>query len=328
MIALGGAAPAPCHHQHAARPADDHDEPGERPSARVGGRRHQSRCWSRNAEPVGKTWLYFLNATPFGKTDPILGHDIGFYVFTLPLLEMIQGIVYLVLFLMAACRIAAYVCGRSRTRRGTRCVSVAARAGRHLGLLAGGGLLAWRRRLAANPQLLTATSGVVTGATYADVNARIPRCGRLSAPHSAGRLAVLQASRGDRLWPIGAAVSRSTWPVSLGGSAYAAIINVSCRAQRAGAARRRYRPQHQRNAPRSSRRRHRAAIVRGSQPDARGSRAQRGDHRQRSLWNDRPLRDTFSQIQEIRTYYDLSRWTTTATRSTASTARSCCRRAS
>ena len=29
------------------------------------------------------TWLYFLNATPFGKTDPILGRDIAFFVFTL-----------------------------------------------------------------------------------------------------------------------------------------------------------------------------------------------------------------------------------------------------
>ena len=32
--------------------------------------------------------------------------------------------------------------------------------------------------------------------------------------------------------------------------------------------------------------------------------AQRGDARQRPLWDHQPLLDTFGQIQEIRTYYD------------------------
>ena len=58
-----------------------------------------------------ETWLYFLNATPFGKTDPILGRDIGFYVFTLPLLEIVQGILFLVVFLMAVVAVVAYVFG-------------------------------------------------------------------------------------------------------------------------------------------------------------------------------------------------------------------------
>src|SRR5262245_21545545 len=38
-----------------------------------------------------ETWLYFLNGTAFGQRDPILGRDIGFYVFTLPLLEQLHG---------------------------------------------------------------------------------------------------------------------------------------------------------------------------------------------------------------------------------------------
>ncbi len=41
-----------------------------------------------------ETWLYFLNATPFGRTDPVLGRDIGFYVFTLPLLERVQHLLF------------------------------------------------------------------------------------------------------------------------------------------------------------------------------------------------------------------------------------------
>src|SRR6186997_264853 len=83
-----------------------------------------------------ETWLYFLNATPFGRTDPILGRDIGFYVFTLPLLETVHGILFLVLFLMAAVAVVAYVFGEEVGFDAGRGLSVSPRAGRHLGLLA------------------------------------------------------------------------------------------------------------------------------------------------------------------------------------------------
>ena len=29
-------------------------------------------------------WLIYWNAAPFGKADPVLGYDVGFYVFQLP----------------------------------------------------------------------------------------------------------------------------------------------------------------------------------------------------------------------------------------------------
>src|SRR5688500_389848 len=54
-----------------------------------------------------ETWLYFLNGTPFGQRDPVLGRDIGFYIFTLPLLEMLQGLLFLIVLLMAATAVAA-----------------------------------------------------------------------------------------------------------------------------------------------------------------------------------------------------------------------------
>ena len=37
------------------------------------------------------TWLYALNATSFGRTDPVLGRDIAFYIFRLPALELVYG---------------------------------------------------------------------------------------------------------------------------------------------------------------------------------------------------------------------------------------------
>src|SRR6187399_2743706 len=35
-------------------------------------------------------WLNFLHATPFGTADPIYGHDIAFYVFRLPVYQLVR----------------------------------------------------------------------------------------------------------------------------------------------------------------------------------------------------------------------------------------------
>src|SRR5213079_2222414 len=41
----------------------------------------------------GDEWdplLRWLNQVPFGQTDPVFGRDIGFYFFTLPILEFVR----------------------------------------------------------------------------------------------------------------------------------------------------------------------------------------------------------------------------------------------
>ena len=256
-----------------------------------------------------ETWLYFLNATPFGKTDPILGRDVGFYVFTLPLLEMIQGILYFTVFLMAAVAIAAYVFGEEVGLDAARGVFVSRRATRHLGLLAAAILLvlafgAWLQI----PQLLTTTSGVVTGATYTDVHARIPALRVLTgAALLSAVLALWQSLAAGRLWPIAAAAALYV-VVSIGGSAYAAII------QRFVVA-----PNEQvRETPFIG---HNIQATRAAfglegvveRPLSGEAHLTRADLERNSatidnvpLWNDRPLLDTFGQIQEIRTYYDFA----------------------
>jgi uncharacterized membrane protein (UPF0182 family) len=254
-----------------------------------------------------ETWLYFLHATPFGRADPILGRDIGFYVFTLPLLEMLQGMVYFVIFLMVATAVGAYVFGEEISFGPVRGLFVSRRAARHLGVLATLALMAlafgaWLQI----PQLLTTPSGVVTGATYADVHARIPALWALAGAAAIGAgLAGWHAVMGGRLWPVAAAAGLYVI-VSLGGSVYAGII------QRFVVA-----PNEQvRETP---------YIVHNIQAtraafglDAVSERPLSGEaHLTRAdlernaatidnvpLWNDRPLLDTFSQIQEIRTYYD------------------------
>ena len=254
-----------------------------------------------------ETWLYFLNGTAFGKTDPILGRDIGFYVFTLPLLEMLQGLVYFVLFLMAIVAVAAYVFGEEIGLGVTTPVFVSPRAARHLGLLAALGLIAlgfgaWLRI----SQMLTDTAGVVTGPTYADVHARIPALWALTGAALVGAvLAAIYALRAGRLWPIAAAGGLYV-AVSIGGSVYASIIQRFVVAPNEQVQETPF-IVHNIQATRA------AFGLDGAveRPLSGEASLTRADLERNAatidnvpLWNDRPLLDTFSQIQEIRTYYD------------------------
>ena len=167
-----------------------------------------SRCLARSSPAAEwETWLYFLNATPFGRADPILGRDIGFYVFTLPLLERVHG---------SAGRSVAGGGGaggratcsakRSGSSRRAACSCRAARRGTS-GVLAALLLLvlgfgAWLQI----PQLLTAPPASSTGATYADVHARMPALWVLvGAAVLERRAGALAGVHDRRLWPIAAA---------------------------------------------------------------------------------------------------------------------------
>jgi hypothetical protein len=49
---------------------------------------------------IWKDVLMFINAEQFGKVDPIFGHDIGFYVFKLPLIKSFLSMLIFILFWM------------------------------------------------------------------------------------------------------------------------------------------------------------------------------------------------------------------------------------
>jgi len=254
-----------------------------------------------------ETWLYFWYGTPFGSADPILGRDIGFYVFTLPLLELVHGMLVFTLFLAAAAAIGAYVFGGELGMDAARGLYGSPSAVRHVALLGAALLLvlgfgAWLQI----PQLLTNPSGIVFGATYVDVYARMPALRVLiAAALVAAALAVWQSVAARRFRPIFLAAGLYL-VVAIGGAAYAFVI------QRFVVG-----PNEQvRETPFIVHNIYatRAAFgldrveERGLSGDARLTR----DDLDRNaatidnvpLWNERPLLDTFSQIQEIRTYYD------------------------
>ena len=254
-----------------------------------------------------ETWLYYLHATPFGRVDPILGRDIGFYVFTLPLLEHLQGLLFFLMFVMLAVAVAAYVIGGEIAFDPVRGLYVSRTAMRHIGILAALFLLvlafgAWLQI----PQLLITRSSAMTGASYVDVHARMPAQRVLIAASLIGAALALWAAfnaRGIGRLAIAVAVYVV---VSFGGSAYAAIIQRFV-----------VDPNQQvRETPFIV---HNIAATRqafaldGVQERGLSGEARltRNDLEQNAatienvpLWNDRPLLDTFGQLQEIRTYYD------------------------
>lgn len=254
-----------------------------------------------------ESWLYFLYRTPFGKTDPVLGHDVGFYVFTLPLLEHLQGVFLFIVVLMIVTAIVAYVLGGEIALHPTRGVYVAPHAMRHVSALAAVLFLvlafgAWLQV----PALLTSRSGVVWGASYVDVHANMPALRILAVAALVGAgLAAWSAFDGRSLKRLVAAIALYVI-VAVAGPIYASII------QRFVVA-----PNEQvRETPFIT---HNIQATREAfgldqvqeKPLSGEAHLTRADLERNAatienvpLWNDRPLLDTFSQLQEIRTYYD------------------------
>jgi uncharacterized membrane protein (UPF0182 family) len=118
--------------------------------------------------------LKALNPTPFGIRDPLFDQDVAFYVFRLPLWSSLYSWLMWVLVLSGLATIAVYFCTRG-IQVSPRGVSISARARGHLLALAALVLLlkAAGYRLAMF-DLLFSQRGVAFGAGYADVHAQLP----------------------------------------------------------------------------------------------------------------------------------------------------------
>jgi uncharacterized membrane protein (UPF0182 family) len=132
-------------------------------------------------------WLTALMSThgrSFGQADPILGHDVSFYVFRLPWQRFLQGwLLWLIVFALGGAALV-YVASYSAERLTSKVKIVGVRsallrlpppAERHLLVLGAMalGLLAWGYQLNI-PRLLYSTAGAAYGAGYTDVHARLP----------------------------------------------------------------------------------------------------------------------------------------------------------
>ena len=251
-------------------------------------------------------WLMARNAVPFGSVDPVLGFDIGFYVFQLPFLHLLHNIGFMIVVVSAIAVGLAHFAGQSLMFDPMRGLLITPSARRHLSVLLAAlfVLLSFRAWLGI-PDSLTTSSGILHGASYVDVYAGIPVQWVLVVASLIAAALALYQWRVTRLWPALAAVGLYAGVVLLGGL-YGFIL------QRFIVA-----PNEQvREAPfiANSIAATRAAFgldrveLRSLSGEANLTPA---DIERNAatldnvpLWADQQLLDTFGQIQEIRTYYD------------------------
>ena len=117
--------------------------------------------------------LLFTNRVTVGTADPVIGKDIGFYLFSLPFLEMLKGFAGFMLLSTLLIAVAVYYVrgGITLTERGA---AVDEKVRRHLAVLAG----VFACVIAAGFyldgfRLLFSNNGAFYGAGYADVNSRL-----------------------------------------------------------------------------------------------------------------------------------------------------------
>jgi uncharacterized membrane protein (UPF0182 family) len=127
--------------------------------------------YGTSVAPAWQRIALYLNRQPFALTDPIYHKDIGYYVFTLPFLGLINylglGLFALTLLLTGGIYLLAGTLHFERFR-----LYWSGRARAHLSLLLAGlvGLRAWRYHLDLY-HLLYSPRGAVYGATYTDMHA-------------------------------------------------------------------------------------------------------------------------------------------------------------
>jgi uncharacterized membrane protein (UPF0182 family) len=253
-----------------------------------------------------ETWLAWQNAQPFGTADPILGRDAAFYVFSLPLLQLVRGIAQALVLIAAIGAGLLYFASGSLSSRFGSLVWMTRGARRHLSFLAGAFLLllafgAWLGQA----ERLVQPSGVIYGPGYADVNGRMPAAILLAAVSVVGAaLAVLQGLT-PRNWPLPVAAGLYLL-VAIGGEVYSTAVQrfvVSPNEQSMES------PYIQHNID-ATRRAFALDGVEGLElsgdalltpADIKENAATIDNVR---LWDHQPLLDTFGQLQVIRTYYD------------------------
>jgi len=127
--------------------------------------------------------LLALNAQTFTVNDPLFGMDLGFYVFTLPLLWALWYAIFFAILINLAITVGAYlflqadllIFGPEVRDYAKIAKSIPGRALAHLSALFGIlALLFSFRYLLDRYELLYSATGVVYGAGYADVHARLP----------------------------------------------------------------------------------------------------------------------------------------------------------
>ncbi|PYO56592.1 MAG: UPF0182 family protein [Candidatus Rokuibacteriota bacterium] len=262
------------------------------------------------------TVLEYLNATRFGRVDPLFGRDLAFYVFELPLWRLLHGWATALVAGTLVLTAAVYVLQRSLvlTARGPRLAGAA-----RLHLLGLGALVLVLRAVGFwldQYDLLYSRRGVVFGASYTDVNASLPVLGWLVvlALACAGACVVQMFRPGWRFLVAGLMVFVLFWGLGLG--VYPALLQRFRVTPNELAAERPY-IEHNIRMTRAAYLLDRVAEKEfAAEENLNVAALERNSLTIKNirLWDHRPLLVTYGKLQEIRTYYkfldvDVDRYT-------------------
>jgi len=250
-----------------------------------------------------REWLLFRHGRPFGELDPVFSRDVGFYVFELPFLDHLFWVaiagVGLTLVLTGAIHfVRGTLRPGERTDRAARVHLSAIGAALFL-LLAYGAWLA-------SAHLVISQEGLVAGAGYTDVHARLPAIRVHLAVAVVGAVMIGFSATRERLVFVITPVLLYGLVFLLGRLLYPAIIQTYVVEPNELERERPYLT-HEIAATRSAfaldtvSERELSGDLALSWSDVENNRETIDNVR---LWDHRPLLDTFGQIQEIRTYYD------------------------
>ena len=168
-------------------------------------------------------FLKFMNYAPWGTEDPVFGYDVGFYVFTMPVLHTVQGWLLGAAVTVIVFSAAAYFAVFSLRGVNAQLTRPILRHAAVMGafLMATIAVGHWLDTY----ETLFSTDASVTGATYTDVTARIPALRLLAGIAGLSALTMLLALRaGSRpqgvrllasaagLWLAGALLAGLLWP--------------------------------------------------------------------------------------------------------------------
>ena len=252
--------------------------------------------------------LLWRHGGSFGLADPIFGRDIGFHVFTLPMISGLRVYLFWLVALALIISLATYLTRGSLLVANGR-VHASSKVLTHLGILAALlfsllALDAWLDSL----ELLRSNRGPVSGASYADIHATLPALRITMATALLAVIASLVAPRSDRWRFWGLAVALHFLAVFFGLRVYPDVVQrFSVKPNEAvkeatfieyniEATRRAYGLDNVVD-----------RELKGEQSltmaDIDNNRATIDNIR---LWDHKPLLETFAQIQEIRTYYDFA----------------------
>jgi uncharacterized membrane protein (UPF0182 family) len=121
------------------------------------------------------TFLKWFHAVPFGRSDPLFGKDLGFYIFSLPVYELLRDWALLIIFLSAAGAAAIYLLRGDINYQQTGFPALSSAALRHFSALLGlFFLIKAAGYILQRYDLLTSNNGIVFGAAYTDVHLRLP----------------------------------------------------------------------------------------------------------------------------------------------------------